>query len=199
MSCWHLGHLSTTDLLRCQEPLYSAKIVPFHFLHNLERFFKKLSNKGLHFNYWEIRSAVWILQTWGFSNWTTDLGSLYLKCRPGVSLFGLKLLIILKFLLMASLTIHTVSFTSGALYCISTCCSVLAADFGARWLLPDQNCERRPGRRLQTERGVHPQDQGGLQAGPNLFGRLCLYEGQPRVLLHWQTRTQRCLWGFKFF
>ena len=28
MRCWHLGHLSTTDMLRCQKPLYSAKYRP---------------------------------------------------------------------------------------------------------------------------------------------------------------------------
>ena len=32
-----------------------------------------------------------------------------------------------------------------------------------------------------------------------MFGQLYLYEGQSRVLLHWQTGTHRCLWGFKIF
>ena len=95
--------------------------------------------------------------------------------------------------------IHTFSFRSGVKCCISSCCSILAADFGAGWLLPDENCERCLWRRLQTERGVLPQDQGGLQAGPSLFGRLCLYEGQSRVLLHWQTGINRCLWGCNTF
>ena len=32
-----------------------------------------------------------------------------------------------------------------------------------------------------------------------MFGQLYLYEGQSRVLLHWQTGTHRCLSGFKIF
>ena len=97
------------------------------------------------------------------------------------------------------LPVHTFSFTSGAKYYMSSCCSFLATDFGAGWLLSGENCERCPGRRLQTERGVHPQDQRTLQAGPKMCRPMCLYERQWGVLLHRQAGINRCLWGFKTF
>ena len=46
-SSWDVGTLDTWAQLTCsgaKSPYIVQKIVPFHFLHNLERFLKKLSN-----------------------------------------------------------------------------------------------------------------------------------------------------------
>ena len=83
--------------------------------------------------------------------------------------------------------------------CISTCCSILAAHLGAWWLLPNQNCQWCPGRKLWTERGVHPEDKGSLKARSKMHGWLCLYEGQRRVLFCREARGNRCLWGLHTF
>ena len=65
---------------------------------------------------------------------------------------------------------------------LSSHCSILAANqstnHSTRGLLPNQNCKRCPCRRLRTERGVHLEGEGGLEAGPELHGRVRLHEGQ---------------------
>ena len=43
MRCWHLGHLSTTDMLRCQKPLYSAKYRPLSLSTQSREISQKLS------------------------------------------------------------------------------------------------------------------------------------------------------------
>ena len=63
---------------------------------------------------------------------------------------------------------------------LSSCRSNLAThqspDPGSGGMLPAENCKGRPRRSLGTERGVHPEGRRGLEAGPELHGRVRLPE-----------------------